>query len=88
MTEKRHTRIPTYRLHKASGRAVVTIPGSGCARGRDIFLGRYGTPESRQRYAQVISEWSATGDVRPEPTSDITIIELVEATGRRSARTT
>ena len=44
MTQKRHTRIPTYRLHKASGRAVVTLPVAGLSRGRDVFLGRHGTP--------------------------------------------
>ncbi|MCI0366178.1 MAG: tyrosine-type recombinase/integrase [Phycisphaerales bacterium] len=78
MPDKLKKRIPTYRLHKASGRAVVTLPGSVLKRGRDVFLGCYGTPESRQRYAQVIAEWTATGDVRPAPTSDITVIELVD----------
>ena len=68
---------PTYRLHKTSGRAIVTLPAFGGKR-RDIFLGRYGTDESRQRYAQVIAEWTAMGDVRPHPTSDITIVELVD----------
>jgi hypothetical protein len=69
--------VPTYRLHKTSGRAIVTLPAFGGKR-RDIFLGRYGTDESRQRYAQVIAEWTAMGDVRPHPTSDITIVELVD----------
>jgi hypothetical protein len=71
-------RVPKYRLHKASGRAVVTLPNPGALRGRDVFLGRYGTPESQQRYARVIAEWSATGAVRPAPTTDITIVELVD----------
>ncbi len=71
-------RIPTYRLHKASGSAVVTLPRLGLKRGRDVFLGRYGSPESRQRYAQVMAEWTATGDLRPPATSDITLIELVD----------
>ncbi|HEY0714685.1 MAG TPA: hypothetical protein VGF45_18535, partial [Polyangia bacterium] len=30
-------RVPTYRLHKNSGRALTTIAG-------DYFLGRYGSP--------------------------------------------
>jgi integrase len=44
-------RIPKYRLHKSSNRAVVRLEG------RDIYLGKYGTEESKQKYNQVISEW-------------------------------
>jgi len=44
-------RIPTYRHHKARGLAVVTI------KGKDIYLGPYGTVESRQKYAQVLTEY-------------------------------
>jgi hypothetical protein len=33
-------RIPSYRLHKASGRAAVTLGG------RHYYLGKHGTPES------------------------------------------
>jgi len=33
-------RIPSYRLHKPWGRAVITLGG------RDIYLGPHGTPES------------------------------------------
>ena len=32
---------PSYRLHKPSGQAVVTLAN------RDYYLGRYETPESR-----------------------------------------
>jgi hypothetical protein len=28
-----------------------------------IYLGRYGSPESRERYDQVIAEWMASGRV-------------------------
>ena len=37
--------VPSYRLHKASGQARTIING------RHIYLGKYGSPESRQRYA-------------------------------------
>jgi integrase len=53
MPERTSSRIPKYRLHKPTGRAVVRLNG------RDIYLGRHGTDESRQRYRQVIAEWLA-----------------------------
>ncbi len=34
-------RTPSYRLHKPTGLAVVTLDG------RDIYLGRFGSAESR-----------------------------------------
>ncbi len=48
-------RLPAYCLHKASGQAVVRIDG------KDIYLGKYGTPASRIRYDRVIAEWLANG---------------------------
>jgi integrase len=43
-------RIPSYRLHKPTNQAVVTI------RGRDVYLGKFGTPESKQRYKDEIAK--------------------------------
>ena len=45
-------RPPKYQLHKATGQARVRI------KGRDIYLGKYRSPESEQRYRQVIADWS------------------------------
>jgi integrase len=51
-------RKPKYALHKPSGQARVRIDG------RDYYLGAYGTPESRERYDDLIAEWFAKqGDV-------------------------
>ncbi len=47
-------RIPKYRLHKSSGRAVVTISG------RDYYLGEFNTPASKRKYALLIAEYNAT----------------------------
>lgn len=47
------TRIPSYRLHKPKGLAVVRLNG------RDIYLGKHGTPESHIEYKRVIGEWLA-----------------------------
>lgn len=44
-------RQPSYSLHKATGQARVTINR------RDIYLGPYGSPESHDRYTEVIAEW-------------------------------
>ncbi|WP_165065631.1 tyrosine-type recombinase/integrase [Paludisphaera rhizosphaerae] len=49
------SRTPSYRLHKGSGQAVVTIGG------RDIYLGVYGSDASRRAYDRLIAEWLANG---------------------------
>ncbi|MBK8975075.1 MAG: tyrosine-type recombinase/integrase [Planctomycetes bacterium] len=46
---------PSYRLHAPSGQAIVTIAG------RTIYLGPYGSPESRQRYERALGEHAARG---------------------------
>ena len=53
MPKRTSARIPKYRLHKPTGLAVVRLNG------RDIYLGKHATNESRQRYQQVIAEWLA-----------------------------
>ena len=48
---------PTYKLHKSSGQARVTLNG------RHYYLGQYGSPESREKYARLIAEYySAAGN--------------------------
>ena len=43
-------RIPSYRLHKPSGQARVIIDR------RHIYLGKYGSPESWEKYRRIIAE--------------------------------
>jgi len=78
MSEKSH--VPSYRKHKQSGQAVVTLP-DGRGHRKDILLGRYGTKESRMEYARVIAEWEASGRSMPESslTPDLTVHELMIA---------
>jgi len=69
-------RIPKYRLHKTSGRAVVRLEG------RDIYLGKHGTDESKQEYHRVISEWlvskkSGASTDLSQKTDSLTINELI-----------
>src|SRR5687768_11940168 len=49
------TTTPTYRHHRPSGRAVITIDG------RDFYLGPYGAKASRDVYDRLIGEWLASG---------------------------
>ncbi len=75
MTRRTKPRVPSYRLHKPSGRAVVRLDG------RDVYLGKYGTPESQTAYHRVIAEWSAScRPVHRDSTSparpDLTVNEI------------
>ena len=56
--------IPSYRLHRQSGQAVVTLCG------RDVLLGAHGSRASREKYARVTAEWIANGrQLRADPAS-------------------
>jgi hypothetical protein len=73
----RHPRTPSYRRHKPSGQAVVTLDG------RDIYLGGYGTRESRTEFDRLLAEWLANGRRIPSPASgsgtDLCVNELALA---------
>ena len=73
---ERTLRTPSYRLHESWNLAVVRIGG------RDIYLGKHGTPESRERYDRLIAEWLANGRRLPPSAggvNDLTINELILA---------
>ena len=48
---RRARKVPSYCLHKASGKAVVRLDG------RDVYLGKHGSPESHEKYERAIAEW-------------------------------
>jgi len=48
-------RLPSYRKHKQSGQAIVTLSG------QDFLLGTYDTDVSRREYDRVIAEWLERG---------------------------
>jgi integrase len=50
----KRVRVPSYRHHKPTGQAVVTLSG------KDHYLGQYSSQESRQRYARLLAEWEAS----------------------------
>src|SRR5262245_61487693 len=77
----RPSSIPSYRLHKQSGQAIVTLT-DGLRSRRDVLLGKSGTPESRLEYSRVIAEWEAAGRrlVSPGGTpADLSVNELTLA---------
>jgi hypothetical protein len=70
-------RTPSYHLHKPSGRAVVTLSG------KDHYLGRFGSAESREAYDRLLAEWLASrrrpAQSRCKPVDLISINELLVA---------
>jgi integrase len=48
-------KAPQYRRHKGSGQALVQIGG------RRIYLGKYGSPESKEKYRRLVAEALAKG---------------------------
>ena len=73
----RTLRTPSYRLHKPTGQAVVSLNG------KDFYLGRFGSPGSRAEYDRLIIEWITNGRRLPTPVSgagsDLTVNELLLA---------
>jgi hypothetical protein len=64
MPRRRQGSVPSLQHHKASGRARVWI------KGRDYWLGPWGSPEAKLAYNRLIGEYLATGRInspRPEP---------------------
>jgi integrase len=69
-------KLPSYRLHKPSGRAVVSVAG------RTVYLGQFGTPESREEYDRVIAEYLTRTRNRTLPADagpSLTVAELLAA---------
>ena len=67
---KQQTNDPLPRLHKPSGRLVVTLRDINSGRRKDVYCGRYGDAEAMRRYADVIEAWKARGctlDAIPAP---------------------
>ena len=57
--------VPSYRLHKPSGQARTIIDG------RHVYLGKYNSPESHQRYARLLAELAQPGRDAEPVTNDI-----------------
>jgi integrase len=66
-------RVPSYRLHRASGKAVVTLSG------RDHYLGEYNSPGSHERYRELLGRWLAGGKKLPAetPSAPLSVAEVL-----------
>jgi integrase len=74
-------RIPSYCHHKASGQAVVRIDG------KDHYLGKWNTPETKAEYNRLIGEWFANGQCLPGKSAvgpDLSVNELAAAYWRHA----
>ena len=76
---RKRSHVPSYRLHKPSGQARVIINGE------HIYLGKYGSRESREKYSKLIAElaaMAATDSIAPDARGciqNLTIDELLLA---------
>jgi hypothetical protein len=69
--------LPSYRRHKQSGQAVVTL-NDPTGRRRDVLLGPFGSRESKAEYTRVLAEWQANQRSLPGPApSDLTVNEVL-----------
>ena len=59
--------VPAYTLHKATGQARIRING------KDHYLGEYRSPESRERYSELIAQWQRQATSTP---TDVTVGQL------------
>ena len=57
-------RVPSYRLHKRSKQAVVTLDG------RDFYLGPHGSEVSRREYDRLVGIWQANGRRLPPASAE------------------
>ena len=75
--QRNSSRIPQYRLHKRSGLARVRLNG------RDIYLGKHGSPASHEKYDRIVAEWLSSGRATagntPASHRRLTVIEMLAA---------
>jgi integrase len=68
--------VPKYCLHKARGLAYVRNHGKVC------YLGKHGSPESKEAYTRFLIGWEASqagAPPLPDPGVDLTVVELCAA---------
>jgi integrase len=67
--------IPSYRKHRASGQAVVSLNG------RDFYLGPHGTRASKLEFDRLVGEWLQQGrQIQPGAAGgELSVVELIAA---------
>ncbi len=67
----RRKRIPSLRHHKPSGQGFVELNGYR------KYLGRFGLPETEEKYRRTVGEWLSNGKTLPTTPDQITVNELI-----------
>jgi len=67
----RKVAVPKYCLHKSSGHARTKVHGKW------IALGKYGTPESKERYRRAIAEMDLPPTLPVDNADGLTVVELL-----------
>ncbi len=62
--------VPKYSKHKASGQAVVILNG------KDFYLGRHNSAESKREYSRLVGEWLAGGGTIASESAIVTVTEI------------
>src|SRR4051812_49038666 len=77
MPRQKKGSVPGLRLHKPSGKAVVTLSG------QDFYCGPWGTKIALVQYDRHVSEWLARGRRAVVPSDDesvgIVVVQLLAA---------
>lgn len=71
MPISKKAKTPKYRLHKATGQAVVTLAGV------DRYLGKHGSAVSKKEYRRLIQEWRSSGCVKVDDSPSISVMEVI-----------
>ncbi|MBA4106062.1 MAG: site-specific integrase [Pirellula sp.] len=69
---KRTNHHPKYRLHKATGQALVEISG------QRFYLGKYGSELSKLEYDRIVAEWLLSGRSPIEDSELVSVADLCE----------
>lgn len=65
-------KLPKYRKHRPTGRAVVTLNG------KDHYLGMHGTNASKTAYDDLVARWLANGRRLPDDRDEVPAITVNE----------
>ena len=68
-----YVRIPSYCRHRGTGQAYVVLSG------KTIYLGKYGTAESKAEYHRQVGEWQTAGCNLPSSADDRSVNEIILA---------
>src|SRR5262245_10152425 len=75
MARRKKGSVPGIRLHKATGKAIVTLSG------QDFYCGPFGTKAALVEYDRHVAEWLARGrrplTIADEEPEQLTVMELL-----------